>query len=112
MPDNTELMKRLAYAYKKQGKIDEMIIEYERLMDEGVEDVASLRDLASAYGQQGRQDEQISTLTSKLSSLQIESMDVDKKLKKKLSTLSVATNQKQTIEDIFAVQICGIQPLS
>ena len=62
MPDNTELMKRLAYAYKKQGKIDEMIIEYERLMDEGVEDVASLRDLASAYGQQGRQDEQISTL--------------------------------------------------
>ena len=62
MPDNTELMKRLAYAYKKQGKIDEMIIEYERLMDEVVDDVASLRDLASAYGQQGRQDEQISTL--------------------------------------------------
>ena len=44
LPDNTELIKRLAYAYKKQGKIDEMIIEYERLMDEGVEDVASLRD--------------------------------------------------------------------
>ena len=59
LPENTELIKRLAYAYKKQDKIDEMIIEYERLMDMGIDDTTSLRDLASAYGEQGRTDEQI-----------------------------------------------------
>ena len=62
LPENTTLMTRLAYAYKKQGKIDEMIIEYERLMDSGSDDIDSLRDLASAYGKQGRVDEQISVL--------------------------------------------------
>ena len=62
LPDNTSLMARLAYAYKKQNKIDEMIIEYERLMDSGSEDLTSLIDLARAYGQQGRSDEQISVL--------------------------------------------------
>ena len=61
-PDNTALMTRLAYAYKKQDKIDEMIIEYERLMDSGSDDTDSLRDLANAYGLQGRVDEQISVL--------------------------------------------------
>ena len=62
LPDNTSLMTRLAYAYKKQDKIDEMIIEYERLMDSGSKDIDSLRDLAKAYGKQGRTDEQISVL--------------------------------------------------
>ena len=62
LPENTDLIKRLAYAYKKQDKIDEMIIEYERLMDMGIEDTTSLRDLASAYGRQGRTDEQVSVL--------------------------------------------------
>ena len=62
LPENTTLMTRLAYAYKKQGKIDEMIIEYERLMDSGSDDIDSLRDLANAYGKQGRVDEQISVL--------------------------------------------------
>ena len=62
LPENTTLMTRLAYAYKKQGKIDEMIIEYERLMDSGSDDTDSLRDLANAYGKQGRVDEQISVL--------------------------------------------------
>ena len=61
LPENTTLMTRLAYAYKKQGKIDEMIIEYE-LMDSGSDDTDSLRDLANAYGKQGRVDEQISVL--------------------------------------------------
>ncbi len=61
-PENTSLMTRLAYAYKKQDKIDEMIIEYERLMDSGSDDTDSLRDLANAYGIQGRLDEQISVL--------------------------------------------------
>ena len=62
LPENTSLMTRLAYAYKKQDKIDEMIIEYERLMDSGSRDIDSLRDLAKAYGKQGRTDEQISVL--------------------------------------------------
>ena len=61
-PENTSLMTRLAYAYKKQDKIDEMIIEYERLLDSGSDDTDSLRDLANAYGLQGRVDEQISVL--------------------------------------------------
>jgi len=42
---------------------------------------------------------QISTLTSEISKLQLESIDVDKQYKKVLSTLSVAKNQKQQIED-------------
>ena len=44
-------------------------------------------------------NEQISTLTDKISQLQIESISVDKEYKKVLSTLSVAKNQKQQIED-------------
>jgi len=62
LPDNESLITRLAYAYKKQDKIDEMIIEYERLMDAGSRDTDSLKDLAKAYAQQGRVDEQISVL--------------------------------------------------
>ena len=67
LPDNTDLMKRLAYSFKKQGKIEEMIIEYERLLDSGVKDTDTLRDLASAYGDQGRTDEQVSVLKKILS---------------------------------------------
>ena len=44
-------------------------------------------------------NEQISTLTTNISVLQMNSIEVDKKLKKILSTLSVARNQKQMIED-------------
>jgi DNA repair exonuclease SbcCD ATPase subunit len=44
-------------------------------------------------------NEEISTLSSNISSLQMESMSNDKKLKKILSTLSVARSQKQNIED-------------
>jgi len=44
-------------------------------------------------------NEEISDLTSKISHLQMESIDVDKQYKKVISTLSVAKNQKQQIED-------------
>ena len=44
-------------------------------------------------------NEQISDLTTKISQLQLESIDIDKQYKKVLSTLSVAKNQKQQIED-------------
>ena len=44
-------------------------------------------------------NEQISDLTAKISQLQMEAIGVDKKLKKVLSSLSVARSQKQQIED-------------
>ena len=46
-----------------------------------------------------RLNEQISNLTSKISKLQMDSISIDKDYKKVLSTLSVAKNQKQQIED-------------
>ena len=44
-------------------------------------------------------NEQISILTGQISQLQMESMDVDKKYKKVLQTLSVAKNEKERIGD-------------
>ena len=44
-------------------------------------------------------NEQISDLTTKISKLQMDSISIDKEYKKVLSTLSVAKNQKQQIED-------------
>jgi DNA repair exonuclease SbcCD ATPase subunit len=44
-------------------------------------------------------NDEISTLTTQISKLQMESIEVDKQYKKVLSTLSVAKNQKQQIED-------------
>jgi DNA repair exonuclease SbcCD ATPase subunit len=46
-----------------------------------------------------RLNEEISTLTTEISQLQLQSIDIDKQYKKVLSTLSVAKNQKQQIED-------------
>ena len=39
LPDNIELRKRLAYSYKRQGKLNKEIIEYERLADLSPEDI-------------------------------------------------------------------------
>lgn len=44
-------------------------------------------------------NDKISNLTTKISQLQMEGIEVDKKYKQVLSTLSVAKNQKQQIED-------------
>lgn len=44
-------------------------------------------------------NDKISDLTTKISQLQMEAIEVDKKYKQVLSTLSVAKNQKQQIED-------------
>jgi len=46
-----------------------------------------------------RLNDEISTLTTQISNLQLEAIDIDKQYKKVLSTLSVAKNQKQQIED-------------
>ena len=59
IPQNVQLRKQLAYAYKRQGKIDKEIIEYERLADIAPDDVSILNDLAKIYKDQGNYDDQI-----------------------------------------------------
>ena len=59
IPQNVQLRKQLAYAYKRQGKIDKEIIEYERLVDISPEDIGILNDLAKIYKDQGNFDDQI-----------------------------------------------------
>ena len=46
LPDNVELRKRLAYSYKKQGKFDNEIIEYERLVEMAPNDVSIMNELS------------------------------------------------------------------
>ena len=44
LSDNVDLRKRLAYSYKKQGKYDQQIVEYERLVGMVPEDVGVMND--------------------------------------------------------------------
>ena len=53
IPQNVQLRKQLAYAYKRQGKTDKEIIEYERLADIAPDDLSILNDLAKIYKDQG-----------------------------------------------------------
>ena len=62
LPDNVNLRKRLAYSYKKQGKIDQELMEYSRLSDLIPEDVSVKVELAKLYGEQGLYDDQIDIL--------------------------------------------------
>ena len=62
IPQNVQLRKRLAYAYKRQGKIDKEIIEYERLIDIAPNDISILNDLAKIYKDQENYIDQISVL--------------------------------------------------
>ena len=59
IPQNIQLRKRLAYAYKRQGKTDNQIIEYERLVDIAPDDITILNDLAKIYKDQSNYDDQI-----------------------------------------------------
>ena len=59
IPQNVELRKQLAYAYKRQGKIDKEIIEYERLVDIAPSDISILNNLAKIYKDQSNFDDQI-----------------------------------------------------
>ena len=59
IPQNIQLRKRLAYAYKRQGKTDNEIIEYERLVDIAPDDITILNDLAKIYKDQSNYDDQI-----------------------------------------------------
>ena len=62
IPQNIQLRKQLAYAYKRQGKTDNEIIEYERLVDIAPDDITILNDLAKIYKDQSNYDDQISIL--------------------------------------------------
>ena len=46
LPDNINLRKRLAYSYKKQGKLDQEIMEYSRLSDLIPDDITVKTELA------------------------------------------------------------------
>ena len=59
LPQNIELRKRLAYSYKKQGKNELEIIEYERLVEMAPEDLIVLNDLSKLYKESGRFEDQI-----------------------------------------------------
>ena len=63
LPENIQLRTRLAYTYKKQGKYDKQIIEYERLVDLDPTNVTLLDDLAKLYKEEERFDDQISILS-------------------------------------------------
>jgi len=62
LPDNVNLRKRLAYSYKKQGKLDQELMEYSRLSDLIPEDISVKVELAKLYGEQGLYDDQIDIL--------------------------------------------------
>ena len=59
IPQNIQLRKQLAYAYKRQGKTDNEIIEYERLVDIAPDDITILNDLSKIYKDQSNYDDQI-----------------------------------------------------
>ena len=59
IPQNIQLRKQLAYAYKRQGKTDKEIIEYERLVDIAPNDIGILNDLAKIYKDQNNYNDQI-----------------------------------------------------
>ena len=59
IPQNIQLRKQLAYAYKRQGKVEKEIIEYERLVDIAPDDISILNDLAKIYKDQNNYDDQI-----------------------------------------------------
>ena len=46
LPKNIDLRKRLAYSYKKQGKSDKEIIEYERLVEMDPDNISIMNDLS------------------------------------------------------------------
>lgn len=63
IPNNIDLRVRLAYAYKRQGKTDQEIVEYERILDElDPQNVRVMTELASLYRKEGRYEEQIRVL--------------------------------------------------
>ncbi len=89
-------------AVKIGGKIDKSEARIKHLESE----ILNIESKISKYykyeekiEQNNKLNDEISKLTTNISTLQMDSIEVDKKLKNILSTLSVARNQKQMIED-------------
>ena len=49
IPENIELRKRLAHSYKKQGKLNNEIITYERTVEMDPNNVTIMNDLSKLY---------------------------------------------------------------
>ncbi len=63
IPNNIDLRERLAYSYKRQGKTDQEIVEYERILDElDPNNIRIMTELSSLYRKNGRYEEQIRVL--------------------------------------------------
>ena len=62
LPDNLALRKRLAYAYKKQEKTENEMIEYERVIDLDSTDIKTMAELANLYKEDSLYKEQIAVL--------------------------------------------------
>ncbi len=62
LEDNIPLRKRLAYAYKKQGKPLKEMIEYEKIVDIDSTDTASMFELSNLYKKEEQYTDQISIL--------------------------------------------------
>jgi len=59
LPESVELRKRLAYSYKRQGKKEKEIIEFERIIDMAPLDISIMNDLSKLYKDESRFDDQI-----------------------------------------------------
>ena len=62
LPDNVNLRKRLAYAYKRLGNAEKEIFEYENLIDLTPDDLDPLNSLSELYAKVGRYDDQVFVL--------------------------------------------------
>lgn len=63
IPNNLSIRERLAYAYERQGKTDQEIVEYERILDElDPNNVRIMEKLANLYRKDGRYEQQIRIL--------------------------------------------------
>ncbi|MBC8174570.1 MAG: tetratricopeptide repeat protein [Candidatus Marinimicrobia bacterium] len=59
LPDNLNLRKRLAYAYKRKGDVEKEIMEYEKILDLVPEDIESMTSLSDLYAKVDRYGDQI-----------------------------------------------------
>ena len=62
LPGSIDLRKRLAYSYKKQGKLDRYIVELEKIMDRAPDDSQNMIELSKVYSENNRYEDQIDVL--------------------------------------------------
>jgi len=68
IPNNLDLRERLAYAYERQGKSEQEIIEYERILDElDSTNIRVMEKLANLYRKSGRHEEEVRVLQNLIS---------------------------------------------